>query len=547
MTFLPIVERELRVRARQKITYRFRTGGALVAITIVAFMLVIGGASQSNFGEGVFVTLAWMAFIYCLLEGVRNTADCLSEEKRAGTLGLLFLTDLKGYDVVLGKLMATSLNSVYGLLAIFPPLALPMLLGGVTAGEFWRLVLALMNTLFFSLTAGLFVSAASRSDRKAWAITLGIILFFTIVAPMFRWLPFRAGLPGWASPSTTFLSLYDAAYSGNPGRYWQTLCGVHVLSWVFLISASLILPRSWQDRPVQARKSHSWPLQRKGDAERDRKRRRLLDVNPILWAAELGEGQKKSLWLFVGLACFAAISAWLIEPGSMPIAVGLSLGARAVHFVLTIWVASQACYLFAGGRESGVLELLAGTPLTPNDIVQGHLLALQRLFARPVLMLLCVEMLLLGCYIYFFAVSGTEPFRFVLSAIAIGLFLFAFVMDLHAAARFGLWMGLTSKKPSQALTKTVLYVLILPQVPALCCGILSPVLLVVKDFIFINYAQDQLRRRFRSIVTEGFASREKEGWLAAAPDKAYPQLISRTFAHREDEPKQHDGRTGSSN
>ena len=44
-------------------------------------------------------------------------------------MGLIFLTDLKGYDVVLGKLAATSLNGFYGLLAVFPLLAFPLLTG----------------------------------------------------------------------------------------------------------------------------------------------------------------------------------------------------------------------------------------------------------------------------------------------------------------------------------------------------------------------------------------------------------------------------------
>ena len=48
---------------------------------------------------------------YCLLEGTRLAADCRGEEKREGTLGLLFLTDLQGYDVVLGKYLATSPRS----------------------------------------------------------------------------------------------------------------------------------------------------------------------------------------------------------------------------------------------------------------------------------------------------------------------------------------------------------------------------------------------------------------------------------------------------
>ena len=77
-----------------------------------------------------------LAFLGCLFSGVFLTADSLSGEKREGTLGLLFLTDLKGYDVVFGKLIATSLNGFYALLAIFPVLALPLVMGGVT---FWEL------------------------------------------------------------------------------------------------------------------------------------------------------------------------------------------------------------------------------------------------------------------------------------------------------------------------------------------------------------------------------------------------------------------------
>src|SRR5262245_33382281 len=108
MTFLPIVERELRVRARHKATFRARGGSAQVACLIIGFFL-LSGVSPAGAGTGktVFWFVSVLAFIWCLFEGPRNTADALSEEKRQGTLGLLFLTDLKGYDVVLGKLLAT--------------------------------------------------------------------------------------------------------------------------------------------------------------------------------------------------------------------------------------------------------------------------------------------------------------------------------------------------------------------------------------------------------------------------------------------------------
>src|SRR6185503_7664443 len=216
MTFLPIVARELRVRARLKSTYRFRLGAACIGIAIVALLLVLdeGFGGGVSFGAGSFETLAWLAYLYCLLEGLRNTADCLSEEKRAGTLGLLFLTDLRGYDVVLGKLIATSLNSVYALLAVFPPLAITLIQGGVTGGEFWRLLLNLINTLFFSLAAGICVSAASRDERRAWGVTLAVIAFFAVIPPLLESVP---GMPAILqmpiSPTSAFFGLRDAIYA----------------------------------------------------------------------------------------------------------------------------------------------------------------------------------------------------------------------------------------------------------------------------------------------------------------------------------------------
>src|SRR5207249_7315885 len=153
--------------------------------------IVIGGfvylaslrSSQREFANNLFGTLTFLSILYCLASGVRLTADCLSEEKREGTLGLLFLTDLKGYDVVFGKLAATSIAGFYGLMAIFPILAVPLLLGGLSYGEFWRGVLVVVNTFLFSLATGVFVSAVSRSARKAMALTFALLFLFAVILP----------------------------------------------------------------------------------------------------------------------------------------------------------------------------------------------------------------------------------------------------------------------------------------------------------------------------------------------------------------------------
>jgi len=100
--FLPIVGRELRIRARWRSTYVMRTGVAVLSIA-AAIVMTMGAvfAGPRAAGHWMLLILAWFAFVFCVIDGFRSTADSLSEEKREGTLGLLFLTDLKGYDVVL--------------------------------------------------------------------------------------------------------------------------------------------------------------------------------------------------------------------------------------------------------------------------------------------------------------------------------------------------------------------------------------------------------------------------------------------------------------
>src|SRR5438309_1780237 len=116
MRVLPVVERELRAIARRPSAYWVRSVSALGAFAALGYVALIGavGFSTTNQGRDLFGILSWGAFAYCLLAGIRGTSDAVSFEKREGTLGLLFLTDLKGYDVVFGKLASFSINSIYG-------------------------------------------------------------------------------------------------------------------------------------------------------------------------------------------------------------------------------------------------------------------------------------------------------------------------------------------------------------------------------------------------------------------------------------------------
>ena len=97
MQFLPIVERELRVAARQPRTWWRRMLTTAVALALFSFILlaISQWCSFSIIGHDVFSALSVVGTIYALLAGPLTTADCLSRERREGTLGLLFLTDLR--------------------------------------------------------------------------------------------------------------------------------------------------------------------------------------------------------------------------------------------------------------------------------------------------------------------------------------------------------------------------------------------------------------------------------------------------------------------
>ena len=504
MTFLPIVERELRVRARHKATFRTRIGAALTVCVIIGFFLLGSRVSPAGVGKTVFWFVSVLAFIWCLFEGPRNTADALSEEKRAGTLGLLFLTDLKGYDVVLGKLLGTSLNSFYGVLAIVPPLSIPLLLGGVTVGEFWRMVLVLLVTLVFSLSASLFISANSRNERRAWVGAVLLIAFLAAVPPLFRWVPFPSmKLLGAVSPTPGLYSLHDGIFARQPQAFWHSVLGVHALTWGFLIAACLVLPRSWQDKPVQrANREVSLAHRERGHAER----RRDLDLNPVVWLLTGGRRAEWYVWALIVLFGLPFILMALVWDQTPLLFGPFAIAAVVVNLLLAVWVAAKACFMISDARSSGALGLLLTTPINSQQIIAAHMQALQRQFLLPFVALTVVE--LLGVLLILdysggpVVASQKVALSILLTAFGGGLF----ASQLFAAAWFGLWSGLTSKKSAHAVAKTVLWVVVLPLLFGMC-WCLWPIITLIKDAILGNYARTRLHKQFRIIVTEGLPAK----------------------------------------
>ncbi len=467
MTFLPIVARELRVASRRRGTYWSRSVMAMVAI-VLGFIVYfnVQGSPPHEAGQALFYVISYMAFVFCLATGVRSTADCLSEEKREGTLGLLFLTDLKGYDVVGGKLVATSLNAFYGLTAIFPVLAIPLLMGGITHGEFWRMALVLANTFLFSLAIGMFMSSINKFPRKAMAGTLILVLFFSIgLLILQNWIHSRqAGrIFNLFNPGYAMTLVSDAQYVKMASDFWWSFGIIHGLCWAFLLLASLIVPRSWQDNPPgakMARLRDNWHRVSFGDAAiRLAFRRRLLDINAFFWLA--ARARLKPIHVWVSFGALAGLWIWGAMAnrsdwfsGGIYVATGIVLTTT-----LKIWIASEAGRRLGEDRKIGALELLLSTPLSVRDILRGQMLALRRQFLAPLVTVLIVECVFLVASLRQNRGDVGEMPLLIAWSIA---YMLMFVADAFTLGSVAMWVSLTTKNPNRTTGITVFRVLVLP-------------------------------------------------------------------------------------
>ena len=466
MTFLPIVGRELLEASRRRATYWMRLASAAAGLVIGGWvMLVMQRRPPAELGMALFIAISVAAYIYCLFIGVFRTADCLSEEKRDGTLGLLFLTDLKGYDIVFGKLAATSLNAFYGILALFPVMAIPLLVGGVTIAEFWRVALVAMNTLFFSLAVGMFCSSISRDERRAMVVAFLIVLFFAAGFPFLaaichEWRPTRPIYEFVFIPSPGYAAVmaFQSNFPKWPFNYfYPSVLFTHVLSWVLLVTASLIVPRTWQDKALtaeQVRRREQLNRLQLGSSEKRRDfRRRLLELNPFYWLAARHRTKPVAVWAFLGLVAFIWSLGLIFNPHDWKQGEAYLFTAAIVHTVLKFWVVTEACRRFSLDRQSGALELLLSTPITVKEIVRGQWMALERQFAGPVFVVLAAD--------FIFLLGGRlESDNQTVLVWIVGMI--TFVMDLLTLGWLGMWRGLNSRRPNRAAAAALVRVLVLP-------------------------------------------------------------------------------------
>ena len=409
MRVFSVAERELRAAARRKSTYQIRWITAVSFFVLLAWMLwAFGSGGRAGGASRIFECLSLTAFFYCIIGGATRTADSLSEEKREGTLGLLFLTNLNSAEILAGKLCANLLAAAHGLLALFPILALPLLMGGVTAGNFWQAVLALLNAVFFSVSIGFVASVLCVRQFAAIALAMFLGLFFTLglpaLASLLRGMHYPAG---WVQSLEIISPFHTLNQAGSNRRwaagslFWNSLAAVHLLSWLALAAAAWQMARTWRDRVAIS--AGEW-LRQLGEkmrpglrgAGRLKFRRRLLAINPFFWLASRRRATAILFLLLLAMIVTATVQVLagyagrMMGGGVLQPLVGHFFAwfgtAVALHILVLYFAALTASQGLAEDKQCGALELILSSPVSERRISQGLWLAYARALWAPILL-----------------------------------------------------------------------------------------------------------------------------------------------------------------
>jgi hypothetical protein len=451
MTFLPLIERELRVRSRQRVYYWSRVTTVFLGILFVVPTLStdarIGGVST---GAMAFSTLTTFLFLLCSCAGAL-TANAIIEERREGTLGLLFLTRVNAFDVTVGALGSAGLTCLSLLVAFIPVIMLPILAGGVAGGEAVRKIGVLIATLYLSLAVGVWTASANRRRlNHPWMpllVMAGLMCFLYVL-----------------SPAAAMLQAESSRYRSAPLLYWRAIATCVVLATALFIAASKRLRVSIKTGaeslpvevdPKKVKPSRAKPFQPIPDG-----------ANPVQILIESERGNQAALWcaalfeILFSVSGLGLLMRWVFRysgAGFVYTWWPMMMGSAVLQSAVFVWVASRGVLQM---KKSGGLELLRTTPVGSTSIVTGHWAAMKRLMRWPVFLLMAPTLI-------WGAVSVATPLAvwpwpnnsYISYQIAnLVLYPASIVLQSIALVWVAFWFGLTARTQAAAILYSVMVV-----------------------------------------------------------------------------------------
>ncbi len=345
----PILQRELIRGAREPAFLLVRWLTAVGGVLLLVFVISVVEEVPSRVGLAVFQWFHYLWGATLLGLGVWLTLPTLVTEREEGTLGLLFMTRLKPFEVVAGKSLGSALRAGVLWLSAVPVSTVPLVVGSVSVTD----VLLYTGMDFALLSSGLsvglmFSASAQNSDaarRGGWGIALSVGVMVMGGLGFLR--SVLSGLP------QLVIDIAGILYGFGFGL---------LVALVALLSAGVMLTRRWNELespppPLKEGEEPDW-IEVEEAAWRAAWRagpgRRLRARWPLGWLRLREAGQVETFWIWplvvlgLWIAAYAAGNPVLAPLAGWCVAFGFSL---------------QAGSGYRQELRSGALELMMTTPV----------------------------------------------------------------------------------------------------------------------------------------------------------------------------------------
>jgi ABC-type Na+ efflux pump permease subunit len=392
----PIFARELVTvpRRRGHHAARAAVAGLLAILGITTWQATIGFSRDATLGETaafgllLFQIVAFVQLLLTLFFAALSAASAVSQEKDRRTFVLLLLTDMRDYEIVLGKLLGALLPITIQILVTAPVLALLLLLGGIDPEQVLQAVLVLAAAAVAAGSLGGLI--ALWRERTYQAIALSVLFLVLYICLTQALGSFSPGLQAWFDPFVameTVLEPQAGGWNGLAPGYGFVLV---MLGWCALLNGIGIWKlRKWNPsgEPIMQRETpdavetdESVMLEKRAKAHAAPGAVRQVWPNPVLWREirTLAYGRRPLLVKFafglvLALILYFAVSE-LNRAGGRP-AFAAAYGLVPVAVLSLLLISAQAVTSVTSERDGGCLDILLVTDISPNEFVFGKLLA----------------------------------------------------------------------------------------------------------------------------------------------------------------------------
>jgi ABC-type transport system involved in multi-copper enzyme maturation permease subunit len=397
----PIFNREWLTVPRRPRHYLLRTlslGGLWVLAftvwqTTVGWDYPAGISDLSRFGLLLFQVFAYVQLVLVLFFSALSAAGTISQEKDRRTFVLLLMTDLRNYEIVLGKLLGSLLEIVLFLAGMIPILFFTILLGGVEPAQALQSVLVLLMTAMAAGSLGGVIALWRDKTFQALALSVLVLLLYLCLVHALSVVPLF--VPGIAESEIVrvqnvlepFLAMHEVV---NPPASGGGLAPAYAFA-LAMLAVSVLLNglaigklRMWNPsgEPIMQRDA---VLQSAEEADRAKAhaapgRVRQVWANPILFReiATRAYGRRAYLVKIAYFLVLALICYYAFKPGqgAREAEWAAARGLVPIVIISLLLVSAQAVTAITSERDTGSLDLLLVTDLTPREFIFGKLLGI---------------------------------------------------------------------------------------------------------------------------------------------------------------------------